>query len=209
MSAGPTEAFSVVLLVTSVASWSWLITKTDDATKWLPLAFSANVACTSENGTEAGLMAVMTGAGRALPHNGLSELHPGSMATTRKSNNNEHAGLRDVINHPWIFCRRIEPSRPPVMADAGPEISHSMILELLRVKSPVFGGMTFVTCLPCFLLNPRSPVVILSPKAWAKTVLKTRSQSNRLWLGGLAALLLWAGVRAWAQDPQDTKLLVL
>jgi hypothetical protein len=100
MSAGPTEAFSVVLLVTSVASWSWLITNTDDATKWLPLALSANVACTSENGTEAGLMDVITGAGRALPHNGLIALHPGSVVTARKSNTNEHADLRDVISHP-------------------------------------------------------------------------------------------------------------
>ena len=39
-------------------------------------------------------------------------------------------------------------------------------------------------------------------------MLKTRSQSNRLWLGCLL-LLLWVGVRAWAQDPQETKLLVL
>src|ERR1700722_3412115 len=54
-----------------------LMITTEDETKFLPLTVSTNPCCTWANVIVLADSDPMTGAGRELPHNGLSELQPG------------------------------------------------------------------------------------------------------------------------------------
>ena len=66
-----------VLFTTTVGIVVPLKTTTEAATKWLPVALSRKVGGIFENTTELGEIEERIGAGRALPHSGFNELHPG------------------------------------------------------------------------------------------------------------------------------------
>lgn len=68
---------SSVLFTTVVGIAVPLNITTDEATKWLPVALRRKVGGIFENTTELGEIEARIGAGRALPHSGFNELHPG------------------------------------------------------------------------------------------------------------------------------------
>lgn len=74
------------LLFTVVARVAPLKTTTEEETKWLPVAVRTKLGGSCEKAMVAGEIELRTGAGRALPQRGFSELHPGSSrsATSNK-----------------------------------------------------------------------------------------------------------------------------
>jgi hypothetical protein len=110
MLAGPTVALIVVLLVTSLATCTLLITTTDAPTKWLPVTFSTNVALTSASVTLVGLMDVRTGAGRELLQSGLIAEQPGSASMVSSRAVSGQTAERDGIKQ--LLGVRIERFRP-------------------------------------------------------------------------------------------------
>src|SRR5215472_14216658 len=75
---------SCVLLTTVVATVFPLMTTTDAETKWEPLTDRIK-SSTLENAIVSGERDEICGDGRALPHNGLSELQPGRTSKTHNS----------------------------------------------------------------------------------------------------------------------------
>ena len=75
-------AVSSELLITAVARVTPLKTTTDAETKWLPVAVRMKLGGSSEKTMVVGEIELRTGAGRALPQRGFSELHPGSSNST-------------------------------------------------------------------------------------------------------------------------------
>jgi hypothetical protein len=78
-------ACNCVLLVTTVLSFVPLITTTEDETNLAPYTSRTKPGCTSVSVIVLAERDPMTGAGRALPHKGLSELHPWNISEASTS----------------------------------------------------------------------------------------------------------------------------
>ena len=81
------------LLSTVVATEAPLKSTTEEETKWLPVAVTTKLGGNCAKTMVAGEIESRTGAGRALPHRGFSELHPG-----RSKNISKHE-LRSTIRN--------------------------------------------------------------------------------------------------------------
>jgi len=78
------SAVSWELLTTVVATVAPLNIKTEEATKWPPVAVRVKLGGSVEKVIVAGEIDARLGDGRALPHSGFSALHPGkSRSMTR------------------------------------------------------------------------------------------------------------------------------
>jgi hypothetical protein len=73
------------LLTTVVASVLPSMTTTEDERNWLPFTVRRKPCCTSANVIVVAERDPITGAGRELPHKGLSALQPGKNSKTSKS----------------------------------------------------------------------------------------------------------------------------
>jgi hypothetical protein len=91
----------VVLLVTSVAIWTLLITTIDAPTNWLPVTLRMKVPLASEAEIEVGLIEVRTGTGRELLQSGLIAEQPGHANTPSSGIASDHCANREDIQNSW------------------------------------------------------------------------------------------------------------
>jgi hypothetical protein len=73
---------SCALLTTVVARAVPLKITTEEETKWLPFAVRVKMEGKPDRVIDAGEIESRTGTGRALPHRGFNDLHPGENRTT-------------------------------------------------------------------------------------------------------------------------------
>ena len=112
------------LLTTVVLSVLPSITTTEDETNWLPLTVRRKPCCTWANVIVVAERDPITGAGRALPHKGLSALQPGK---------NSKASSRSALGSCTIALIRFIPHRTP----GGP--TEKPLRERHGYISPVIG----------------------------------------------------------------------
>ena len=139
------------LLTTVVLSVLPSITTTEDETNWLPFTVRRKPCCTWANAIVVAERDPITGAGRALPHKGLSALQPGkSSKASRSALGGRKRALIRFIPHRTPGGPSEKPLRRPFSmdgqrrTDVSPAIVHGSSVRSMLVTANTAPSGTYV-----------------------------------------------------------------